>query len=159
MNETANAPKFSRFIKHIILGGLFGGVLSAIPGLNVLNCLFCLLNMSGVVLALWMHLRANPEGSVSLGESAGFGAIAGAVAGLISGVAASLFAATGTAALASIMGNFPEARHAFGDVGMLTTAVGVMTIPLTMVVFAAFGVLGGVLGMQFFFKSRIRRRS
>jgi hypothetical protein len=158
MDEAANTPKFSRFIKHIILGGLIGGVLSALPFLNWLNCLFCLLNLAAVVLALRMYLGANPADSISTGDSAGFGAAAGAVAGLVSCLITSLFG-TGAAALASAMDSLPEEmRQIFAGAGIGTAAFGIVAIPVTMAVFAAFGALGGILGMQLFFKSRIRRR-
>jgi hypothetical protein len=150
MSEAANAPRFSRFTKHIILGSVFAGVLCSIPVLGLLNCLFCLLNISGIFLALWMYLRANPEDSVSGSEAAGFGAIAGAGAGLICGAAQLLFSG---AMLASLMDEIPNAKEAQAALAV----IGVMLIPLLMMLFAGFGALGVMLGMRMFFNRRVHR--
>jgi hypothetical protein len=156
MDEAGGTPKFSRLTRHVILGGLIGGVLSIIPGLNILNSLFCILGMAGVVLALWMYLRTNPQDSVSVGESAGFGAMAGALAGLLSGAVTMAF--FGGTMLDSILDNLPsDQAGALAAAGVGTAAVGIFAVIVSMVVFAAFGALGGILGMQLFFRSRIRK--
>jgi hypothetical protein len=157
MSEATGTSKFSRLTKHVILGGVFGGVLSIIPGLNILNALFCILGMAGVVLALWMYLRANPQASVSVGESAGFGAMAGALAGLLSSTITMAF--FGATMLGSILDNLPSDQSgALAIAGVGAATVGIFTVIVLMLVFAAFGALGGILGMQLFFRSRIRRR-
>lgn len=153
MDETANTQGFGRFTKHIILGALFGGVLSGIPILNCLNCLFCLLNIAGIVIALSMYLKEHPQDMISGAEAAGFGAAAGAGAGLISsilGLVANMFLGT---FIASLMSNIPGADRNM----MASTAVGAFMIPVNIILFAAFGALGGFLGMQLFFKNNLRR--
>lgn len=153
MDETANSQGFGRFTKHIIMGAVFGGVLSGIPILNCLNCLFCLLNIAGIVIALSMYLKENPQDMISGAEAAGFGAAAGAGAGLLSsilGLVVNMFLGT---FIASLMSNIPGADRNM----MASTAMGALMIPVNIILFTAFGALGGFLGMQLFFKSNIRR--
>lgn len=145
---------FGRFTKHIILGSIFGGVLSSIPLLNILNCCFCLLNIAGIVFALSMYLNANPNDTLNNGEAAGFGAAAGAGAGLIAGLMGLVVNILLGGILAPILDKVPGAsRQMFAA----SAAWGVLVIPINIVLFAAFGALGAFLGMQAFFKTRIRR--
>ena len=163
MNEVANTKGFGRFTKHIILGSVISGVLCAIPILNCINAIFCLLNMAGIVFALQLYLKANQEDTISNGEAAGFGAAAGAGAGLISGVIGMLISLIFSGLFASLMTSLPSAGSSSS--GMLAAlpgigvggAVRVVTIPINIILYAAFGALGAFLGMQLFFKTRIRK--
>jgi len=160
-----STPKgFGRFSKHIILGSVFGGALSAIPILNYLNCLFCLLNMAGVVFALWLYLNANPKDMVTNGESVKFGAFAGAGAGLIIGLISALMIAVlgglgGLSALVDSMGGAQtgEAIAELAGLGLGVGCVIFLIVPALIILYSAFGALGAFLGMQFFFKNRIRK--
>jgi len=154
MNESTSNQGFGRFTKHIILGSVFGGLLSAIPILNCLNCLFCLLNIAGIVIALSMYLKANPQDMIGGGEAAGFGAVAGAGAGLIASLVGLLVNMVLGSVIASLMANLPGAGR---NMMASTAAMGVLFIPVNVILYAAFGALGGFLGMQLFFKSNIRR--
>jgi len=168
MDEVTNTPPlkgFGRFTKHIILGGVFGGVLSAIPILNCINCLFCLLNMAGIAFALSLYLKAYPDDMITNGESVGFGAAAGAVAGLIAGIANMLTSSLSAGALASLMKNIPGTGNSYMDsisgvdsgVNLFGALGAALQIPMNIVLYAAFGALGAFLGMQFFFKARIHK--
>jgi hypothetical protein len=151
---TEQAAGFARFSKYMVIGAVISGVASGIPLLGALNCCFCLLNMAGIVLALSMYLKSAPDDLISGGEAAGFGAAAGAGAGLISGIMSLVFNMLLGSVLASVMANLPEAsRSMFTQ----SAALGVIMIPINIGLFAAFGALGGFLGMQLFFKTRIKK--
>jgi len=151
---TDQSTGIARFTKHIIIGAVISGVVSGIPLLGALNCCFCLLNMGGIVLALSMYLKSAPEDTVSGGEAALFGAAAGAGAGLISSLMSMVFNVLLGSVITSMMSNLPEAsRSMFTQ----SAAMGVIMIPFSIALFAGFGALGGFLGMQFFFKTRIRK--
>jgi len=159
---TPNTPKgFGRFAKHIILGGVFGGVLSAIPILSCINCLFCLLNIAGIVFALSLYLKANPSDMLTNGESAGFGAAAGAVAGLIAGIANLLIQPLFSGAMSSLLASIPGMDSIPGadssGMNMFGALGAAIQIPVNIIVYAAFGALGAFLGMMFFFKKRINK--
>ncbi len=154
MNESMPPQGFGRFTKHILLGALFGGLLSAIPILSCLNCLFCLLNIAGIVIALSMYLKANPQDTISNAEAAGFGAIAGAGAGLIASLLGFLVNMLIGGLMASLMANIPGVGR---NMMASTAALGVLFIPINVILYAAFGALGSFVGLQLFFKNKIRR--
>jgi hypothetical protein len=101
-----------------------------------------------------MYLKANPQDMISNGEGAAFGAAAGAGAGLISGILGFVTRMLLGTALASLMANMPGAGRNMMASG---AAMGIMAIPVYVVLYAAFGALGGFLGMQLFFKNNLRR--
>src|SRR5690606_26155599 len=70
-----------------LLGGLFIGVLSALPIISAGNCLCCLWVVSGGVLAAYL-LQQNQAAPLEAGD----GAIVGLLAGLVGAVLASLLA-------------------------------------------------------------------
>lgn len=150
---TSQDQTFGRLGKHILIGALISGVASGIPLLNILNCCFCLLNMAGIVLALSMYLKSAPGDSVSMGEAAGFGAAAGAGAGVIAGVLGLITSRMMASLLTSVLSNAPAQMK---SQLAASSAMGVIIIPVDAVLYAAFGALGGILGMALFFKDRKR---
>jgi hypothetical protein len=159
MDEVTTNPQpqgIARFTKHMILGAVFGGVASTVPFLNFLNCLFCIVNIAGIVLALWMYLKAFPEDRLTTTESIVFGAIAGAGAGLIAGIGGILVGMVTGPAIAAMFANMPNGGQLAPF--FANTTIGCMSflmIPVNMAVFAAFGLLGTFLAMKLFFKDRI----
>ena len=149
----ARAAGFSRFTKHILLGALFGGLLSSIPLLNCLNFFFCLLNIAGVTLALMMYFKANPTDTMSNAEGALFGAAAGAGAGLISSIFSLILGAMFAGVMAALAQRLPpELARQFAIQG----TVGLFMIPVNIVLYAGFGALGGFLSLLLFFKRNLR---
>jgi hypothetical protein len=135
-----------------VIGGVIGGVLSSIPGLNFLNCCFCLLNMAGVAIGLSMYLKANPGDKINNGEAASAGAISGAIAGVIAGVSSLIINLLLTSVMASMYRTLPpEFARIIGQ----TSVGGVVGIPFNLLLYGAFGALGGFLSMQLFFKDRL----
>lgn len=153
--EPASAPAqpFGRLSRHILIGAALSGVASGIPLLNLLNCCFCLLNMGGIVLALGMYLRQAPEDRLTLGEAAGFGAAAGAGAGVIAGLLGLVTSRLVVSALSGLLANAPDQVK---SQLAASSAMGLLVIPVDAVLFAAFGALGGILGLTLFFKDRKR---
>ena len=160
MDEATPQPRgFSRFTKHVILGAVFSGVLSSIPVLSCINCLFCLLNMAGVVFALSLYLKANPEDTLTVGESVGFGAAAGAGAGLIASIASlllNLMFGTMMAAMAESMPEEVVNNELFRSMAV-GGAMGILLVPVYIILFSVFGLLGAFLGMKLYFKTRLRQ--
>ena len=159
MNQAVPAQGIGRFTKYMIVGAVISGVISSIPILRCINIFFCILNMAGIVLALWLYLRAFPDDTLTFNESVAFGAISGAGAGLIRfalGIFADMFFGE---ALAEHMPIFFSAHPpaplfaAYDSTGSISIVRLLVAVP----VFAAFGLSGSFLGMQSFFKSRIRK--
>lgn len=151
--QGAPAPQggVGRFAKEAAIGGVIGGVLSGIPGLNILNCCFCLLNMAGVAIGLSMYFKNNPTARLSSGDAATFGAMAGAVTGVIAG----LLGLVVNLALADQMASiYQSLGPQYAQMASQQGATGICALPIGMIIYAAFGALGGFLSMQFLYKDR-----
>jgi hypothetical protein len=141
-----------RFMKSALIGGVVGGLLSAIPLVNALNCCFCMLNVGGIALGLQLYLKAHPDEGIHQGESALFGGIAGAVAGLVASVAGflvSLFIRSVTVSLYSSLP--PDLAKNLARTG----AESLVAVPGYVAAYGAAGAIGGVICMHLFFKDRI----
>jgi hypothetical protein len=153
----------SRF-QPALFGGLFIGVMSALPGINVGNCCCCLWVLCGGMLSTYL-LQGRQEAPVETSEVMLQGLIAGVVGGLLSGII--------TVALQPFIGPLqqqiitslmerlqtalpPESRQQF-DEAMRQQAAGsaqaemlraLMFVPIA----AAFATAGAALGLAFFRK-------
>jgi len=74
----------SRF-QPALYGGLFTGVLSALPGVQIGNCCCCLWVVSGGILTTYL-LQGRQETPVETSETMLQGLVAGIVGGLLAGV-------------------------------------------------------------------------
>jgi hypothetical protein len=145
-------------LQPAFFGGLFIGVLSALPFVNMANCCCCLWAISGGVLATYLR-QQNSRYQVPAAEGALVGLMAGAIGGVIY-VVLSL-------ALMPILGPMqqqmfegimrgqedlpPEFREMFENMGSMTAMVGVMHV-FTAIIYTVFGLLGGLLGVALFKK-------
>jgi len=139
-------------------GGLFIGVLSALPLVNAGNCCCCLWVICGGALAAYLRQQSSPT-QIDSAE----GALVGLMAGAIGGVIASLLSIP----LQAIAGPFqrqmmerilasnpdvpPEAREAIQRFagGRTLQLVGII---VSIVIDVIFGLLGGLLGVAIFKK-------
>jgi hypothetical protein len=143
-----------RFVKTAVIGGVIGGVLSAVPLVNMLNCCFCLLNMGGAAIGLSMYLKEHPNEKISNGDAAMSGALSGVVAGLIAGVLGFVMSMVVVGAMKEFYTQLPpELRK---PAMALAGSAGVARIFVTPIFYGAFGALGGFLSMQMFFKDRLK---
>ena len=147
-------------LQPALLGGLFIGVLSALPVVSVGNCCCCLWVLGGGVLAVYLMQQSYP-----FPVTAADGALVGLMAGAIGGVIAILISIP----LELLMGpiqqrmleriasnpELPEQyRTIFQSFGANAAGIGVRLILglIGMVVSAAFAMLGGLLGVALFKK-------
>ena len=138
-------------LKPAAIAGIVGGVLSAIPVVNFFNCVFCLWIQLAGAGAVWLYLKDH-EGSVSEGSAATIGAITGAIAGLVSGLLnLVLNALIWTAVTETMAQSGMDLPPEF--VGQ-ATGQGLITLPIMIVLYAAFAALGGFLGLTFLFPDR-----
>ena len=146
-------------LQPALYGGLFIGVLSALPLINIGNCCCCLWVLMGGALAVYLRQQNSPY-SVPASE----GALVGLLAGLIGGVVAAILSIPLQAMtsgfqqqiLERILSTNPdmpaEARDAMERwaTGSALQTVGAL---INVVVFTIFGMLGGLLGVAVFKKN------
>ncbi|MEO7190438.1 MAG: hypothetical protein ABI051_05235 [Vicinamibacterales bacterium] len=140
-----------------LLGGLFIGVLSSLPLVNLGNLCCCLWVVVGGVLTVYLQ-RQGGAVELDVGEAVLGGLIAGAVGGLISMLATSLlFSVSGEAMQAQFRAMLedpqipPQMRERLSGLQSgrtLVLLIGAFTLP----VFAVFSMLGALLGYAWFRK-------
>lgn len=138
-------------------GGLFIGVLSALPFVGDLNLCCCIWVLSGGVLTAYLLQEAQPT-PITAGDGAVLGLAAGAIGAVISSVLSALIAlARGVdmdAAVEQMLsrGDLPpqlaEAMARLRDVPDAAWYAGIFL--LTLVVYPVFAMLGGLLGVAIF---------
>jgi hypothetical protein len=148
-------------VQPALLGGVFIGVLSALPIINIGNCC-CLWVLSGGALAAYL-LQQNQPSALTTGD----GAIVGLLAGLVGAVVKTIIAIPialivgpmQSRAMQGMLENAdipPEARQffdAFAASGGASVLLIIMGLCISLVIGAIFGTLGGMLGAMYFKKN------
>lgn len=142
-----------------LIGGAVAGVLSGIP---FLNCLCCLWIIGGAVLASYLLAKDSP---VSL--TSGDGAIVGALAGISAAVVDSLVGIPLHGLNVAVMRRMMERLSEFADEmpsgwenwldrtgGGVSIAMFLIGLFISAAVFAVLGALGGIIGMSLFGKKK-----
>ena len=147
-------------VQPALWGGVFIGVLSALPLVNFGNCCCCLWVICRGALAAYLRQQSSPL-QIEAAEGALVGLIAGAVGGVIATVLSLplqfLIGPYQRQIMERILASNPdvpaEARDAFqrfgAGAGAAMTIVGMM---FTIVIDVVFGLIGGLLGVALFKK-------
>jgi len=145
-------------LKPAFLGGLFIGVLSALPLVNMGNCCCCLWVLAGGALTVYLRQQNTPF-SVPAAEGAIMGLIAGAIGGAMATVLAIplqfVTAGFNQEMMDQVLSN-PDVPQELRDL-FQQTATGpiavVLMLIINLVVMSIFGTLGGLLGVAIFKKT------
>jgi hypothetical protein len=145
-------------LQPALLGGLFIGVMSALPVVSAGNCCCCLWVLAGGALAVYLS-QQNQGHALTSGEGALLGLMAGVIGGIVGGVLSLIV----SMAFGPIMQEWinrameanqdmpPELRDAFSKFGMGGFAlIGAL---INLVVYSVFGLLGGLIGVAIFKKN------
>jgi hypothetical protein len=146
-----------------LIGGAFAGVLSGIP---LLNCLCCLWIIGGGMIAAHFLTKDSP-----LLLTAGDGAIVGVFAGIIGAVIEFIISIPLTpltnAYFRGLMEKFaefaedmPSGWESFLERGAFETSApwAILGLVINVVIFSIFGALGGVIGISLFKKKGLSAR-
>jgi hypothetical protein len=141
----------------VLVGGAAAGLLSGVPWVN---CLCCLWILGGAALSVFLYAQAQP-GSTSPGDGAVIGAFSGVVAAGVNTLLNIVFQSANLAFLRRVierlsanMDNFPaEWRDWMSrEPGPVSVAQLIVSFAFSAAVFAALGALGGILGASLFGK-------
>lgn len=146
-------------LQPVIFGGLFIGVLSSLPIVELGNLCCCLWIVGGGMLTAWL-LQRDRSDALTLGEGAWGGFLAG-IAGAFVSVAVSVPIDLATAPFQRRMMEFvvssqgdmpPEVREMLDSIGstegvLFAAAIGFVTMLIAGMIFSA---LGGLLGVLLF---------
>jgi len=141
-----------------LISGAAFGIASAIPIVNLLNCLCCSLIISSGVLTAWMMVRGSTV-AVTYGQAALGGAITGAVAAVAFGLATLL---VGTVSRRDFMEDMRDAAERTQQMtgedvaavleGIAAPVLLALVSCILVVMWAPFGIAGGVIGRAIFEK-------
>lgn len=140
-------------------GGLFIGVLSALPLVNAGNCCCCLWVICGGALAAYLRQQSSPV-QIDVADGALVGLMAGAIGGVIAAILSSPFqlfmGPYQRQILERILASNPdvpaEARDAVERFAG-GTAFQLVGMLVSVVIDVIFGMLGGLLGVALFKKN------
>jgi hypothetical protein len=164
--------KPSKF-RSAALAGTAMGVVSALPGLNLINCCCCAGIIGGGILAMYLYRQEFHEGMAPLEASDGL--VLGILAGLVGAFAATVismmillvFGAWEAEMMRGFVEKFLESMEESGSLpgeaadnirdaleqafAESTTVVGVLSgLVMNLIIYPIFGMLGGLLGYTFF---------
>jgi hypothetical protein len=146
-------------LQPALWGGLFIGVLSALPFINLGNCCCCLWVIAGGVLATYLRQQNTPF-QVPASEGALLGLMAGAIGGIIGALLAipieMVMGPLQRELIERVISSNPDVPAEFRDVMDNAAAGGALraiSAIITVVVSSVFGLLGGLLGVALFKKS------
>jgi hypothetical protein len=149
-------------LQPALLGGVFIGVLSALPFISAANCCCCLWVVAGGVLSVYLRQQNSPV-AIQPSEGALMGLIAGAIGGIIAGVLGYAFALMMGPWQNEFMRRImeanqdtpPEVREMMERMmaGGAMGAFALMDMLINVVMFSVFGLLGGLLGTVIFKKN------
>jgi hypothetical protein len=146
-------------LQPALWGGLFIGVLSALPIVNAGNCCCCLWVVAGGVLALYLRQQNTPY-EVPASEGALVGLLAGVIGGLIGSVLSipveMMMGPLQRQLVERILSANPdlpaEMRDMVDNMALGPVAIAFRFVWMT-VIGAIFGMLGGLLGVAIFKKN------
>jgi hypothetical protein len=143
-----------------LIGGLFIGILSALPIVGAANVCCCLWVVVGGVLTVYLQKQARPE-ALDAAEAVLGGLVAGAIGALVHVLAnALLFSFAGDRVLDQIRTAFeqnpqlpPEVRDRVNDLLSRPNASALMAVAfaaISLPIYAVFSMLGALLGFAMF---------
>jgi hypothetical protein len=152
-------------IKPALIGGVLIGILSAVPLLNMLNCLCCAWVIGGGIFASYLYVKDAPF-PVTLGGGVALGLLTGVIGAVVDTIFSIplYFAMSGMGGFAEQLSELldrvpnldPEARRMFLSLVSESGGAAVFTISVLMqlVIFALVAMLGGAIGVAIFEKRK-----
>lgn len=140
-----------KIVLPVLACGALAGILSIVPVLSALNCVFCLWAVLGGALAVYLVKRMNSiKGKISTGKAALTGGLTGVVASIFMLVMVFLSEEFDTAIQEAMQS--PEVQEALRESGIAAQdfyGVALVFVVIIMaVLFLIFGALGGVISNE-----------
>jgi len=146
-------------LQPALWGGVFIGVLSALPLVNAGNCCCCLWVLLGGGLAAYLRQQNSPY-QIDAAEGALVGLMAGAVGAVVGSIIAiplqMIAGPFQQQMMERILSQNPDVTPEMRDMMQRLTATSglwIVGLIFSLVVYSVFGVLGGLLGVAIFKKN------
>jgi len=129
------------------IAGVVTGLLSAIPIISWLNCIFCGWLWVGGAASVYLY-NGRAGGSLTTTNGALVGAATGLVAALVSALLSTVFGGLSAVALSQLD---PEMQQYIPDIAT-SLLTGAFSLAFSFIFYAIFGALGGLIGASIFKK-------
>jgi hypothetical protein len=151
----------SRMLTTSAIAGVAIGLLSAIPGCNLVNCLLCGWAWGGVMASTWYYNRSGA------GITATQGALMGVIAGLLGGLIYTLVSLVLSPVTGAMTQGFikqmadattdPATREQLRQLASTAMAgeFSIVSLCTSMFLFGIFGAIGGAIGAALFGKKNV----
>ena len=135
------------YIPWVLVFGAGTGVLSIIPIINWLNCLFCGWMLLGAMFTVKV-IGDKANASIEVGEGAIIGLLTGLVTGVIYGGFSAMMVGFQAGQVQQLLSQFGGGSMSMGIGGLVITSlcIGILVFPI-------FGALGGLIGAAVFKKN------
>lgn len=156
-----NNQKPGMFVPALI-GGAVAGVLSGIP---ILNCLCCLWVIGGALLASYLLVKDSPI-ALTAGDGAIVGIFTGIVAAVVDAIISIPFHALNSAFMQRLMERIaeyteemPSGLDTWMEGGAFETSgpIFLLGLVISVVIFSILGALGGIIGISIFGKKGMEK--
>jgi hypothetical protein len=143
------------FLLSALIGGLVMGILSTLPYINLGNCCFYLWIWTSAILAVFLYGRFHKdEPFLSEGQGAALGAVTGVVGAIVALFGLFINSLIGMPTIISALETLGVDVYVIRQMGTFLTAIiySIICFFFFMVMYPAFGALGGLLASGVFWK-------
>ena len=147
------------YARPAIISGIIAGLLSTVPFINLVNLLCCLLVIIGGVIGVYL-LSTKVDRKITYGDGAIVGFFSGLVAAVISTIIHAIFLVIGLniamIVLERLWDIIPDFEY-YGDIAAaakLGAGFVVLCLLSSILLFAFFGAVGGIIGTAMFAKKK-----
>lgn len=156
IQEVGMTENTNKFIPAL-WGGVFIGVISAVPGLNLINCACCAGVIGGGIFSVYLYRRQAGEAlEITMADGALLGLIAGLIGAVINGLLGMLLMTTNLHIFEMIEPYIddPDILEMFENISDQAVASGLFFVSMisSLVINCVFALLGGLLGVSFWGK-------
>jgi len=141
-----------------VIGGAIMGVISAVPGLNMINCLCCAGVILGGFFAVYFYKKNLGDQELIYSDGALLGALAGVFGALIGALLSAIIGVNFDQMFQQMMQYSdeipPEAIEMIENLQNNRGALFIMSAAMGLVIDVIFGVLGGILGVAILGKKK-----
>jgi hypothetical protein len=139
------------FILSALIAGAVMALLGNLPIINFFNCVLCMWVWLSSILAVFLYRRfATADPTLSMGQSAGLGAVSGVIGALIGAGISAIFTSSGMAGGLDALKSQPALAP---YVDMITSkGFTFISLIIDLVLYSAFGALGGIIATGLIWK-------
>ncbi|RLI90905.1 MAG: hypothetical protein DRO65_02100 [Candidatus Altiarchaeales archaeon] len=127
----------SEMLVPALIGGVVSGVLSSVP---FIDCLCCLWFIGGGALAAYMLVRN--VGKITLEDGAAVGGLSGIIGGIISSILGFILSMVLNVGMPMMFEEIPKSKIALGTLGIVVLLI---SCAITTIIGAILGAIGGVI--------------